>query len=132
MVIVNIQVYKHAYFIRVHVTHMYIYLLYIYTYLIMYVCICKYIRVQNIKYICIYVYLIRVDLNILLLVSSDRYDITKSWKGLLENPGAFQFMSMFASHAFLPASSAIPLTLGRNVELTFLGKKKLLIRNKGS
>jgi len=61
-----------------------------------------------------------------LLVVSDRDDHAKGWKSLFENPAVFEvhelyevlvhfepptnIARMFARHAFLPASSTIPLT----------------------
>jgi len=58
-------------------------------------CICLHVNVCHVCIVChVYnytcVYLVRVDLNIILLVISDGDDSTKGWKSLLENVGVFE------------------------------------------
>jgi len=72
---------------------MYVFILYIHIYIIvcMHVCtcICIHVNVCHVYKVCdvyIYtcVYLVRVDLDIILLVVSDGHDSAKGWKSLFE------------------------------------------------
>ena len=58
-------------------------------------CICIHVDVCHVYIVCyVYihtcVYLVRVDLDIILLVVSDGDDSAKGWKSLLENVGVFE------------------------------------------
>ena len=59
------------------------------------ICICIHVNVCHVYIVChayIYtcVYLVRVDLDIILLVVSDGHDSAKGWKSLFENVGVFE------------------------------------------
>ena len=125
----NINVYKRVNFILDHV-YMYTIYINIFIHVCMYVCICKYIHVNvcHVYIVChlyIYtcVYLVRVDLDSILLVVSDGDDDNaKRRKSLFENlcpnpSSPPHWARMFASHTSLrgPGSSDIPLTLGRKL-----------------
>jgi len=155
MVIVNIKVYKR---ICLYVTMwlMCIYLYYMYICIQMYVCLYMYMYTCKCMsciysifwihiYMCIFihtcVYLFGVHLDIVLLVVSDRDDSVKGWIFLFENPGVPPEIpspppsttAMFASYAFLPASSDILLTLGRKNRVFFFGgEKKSWLWNEGN
>ena len=114
-----------------------IYTICIYIYKCMYACICVCLHVHVChayivchEYIDTCIYLFPVHLDIILLVVSDKFSIaampwsSSVWAGSPEPPPRVPSAAMFASHAFLPATSDIPLTLGRkNRIFCFVGKK---------
>jgi len=66
--------------------------------------------IQYVMYIYTCVYLVRVDLDIILLVVSNGDDSAKGWRSVFENlylkpPPPPHWARMFASHASLPGSS---------------------------
>jgi len=113
------------------------------------ICICIHVHVVCHVYLVFHeyihtcVYLFRVHFDNILLVVSDGDDSAKGWnvKFLFENPGVpgtrhpippLPNTAMFASNAFLPTSSDIPLTLEKTwIEVAFLAGKSLLW-NEGS
>ena len=59
------------------------------------ICICIHVNVCNVYIVCLVqiytcVYLVRVNLNIILLVVSDNDDSAKGWKSLFENAVVFE------------------------------------------
>ena len=66
-------------------------------------CICIYVNVCHVYVVChvyIYtcIYLVKVDLDIILLVVSDGDDSAKGWKSLIENVGVLEVHEL---HEFL-------------------------------
>jgi len=111
-----------------------IYTICIYIYKCMYVCICVCIHVHVChayivchEYIDTCVYLFPVHLEIAAMPWWS--DV---WAGSPELPHRAPSAAMFASHAFLLATSDIPLTLGRKNRVWSFGGKKSWLRNEGS
>jgi len=70
------------------------------------ICICIHVNVCHVYiifYVCIYtcVYLVRVDLDIILLVVSDGDDSAKCWKALFENARVFEVHELVYSSSTL-------------------------------
>jgi len=103
----------------------------------MYICICVCIHV-HVCHACIVcheyrdtcVCLFLDHLDIILFVVSDKFAIAAMpwwsvvWAGSHELPPRTPSTVMFASHAFLPATSDIPLTLWRQDRICCFGRKK--------
>ena len=106
----------------------------------MYVCICICIHV-NVCHVCIVchvyihtcVYLVRVDLDIILLVVSDRDDSAKGWKSLFENVGVFEVYEHhdFFVHSEHETEESVK-TEGSLGGKCFFGEKKSSFRTEGS